>query len=158
VHSIGGNYDIRLGDLAIRKFQLRSVRILFEPDAAMVRAYRSWRKSFREHGQQIGPVHSIYVIPAAGIGGENWTYNRSVHPVVFRASTDPCADLRQRFAESHAFELSQTVWIYENAGPYLAQRRRLFEDRDVNTAPKQSIGCREPANSSSNDSDWKRLC
>jgi len=114
------------------------------PRAIQVRARAAFGmrrdpKSVGEYPQQVGPMHSIEAIPAARVGGEYATNDRSVHPIIFGAVPDLGADLRQRVAQSHSFQWSQAVGKNGNAGANLAQRAGLFENRDVNARSKQRI-------------------
>ena len=79
--AVGANRDVHGVGVAGCEFQLRRVSALFEPDATTTRAYRGRREGSGEYSEQIGPVHSIDAIPAAGVSSDDTSNKRSIHPV-----------------------------------------------------------------------------
>ncbi len=106
--------------------------------------------------QDVGPVHAVEAVPAAGIGHHDGANFRAVHPAIGRACADFRADLCQRLLEAHAFHLPQAVGIDENARADFSQCGGLFIHGDVYALLQQRVGRGQAAHAAA-DNDGPQL-
>jgi hypothetical protein len=105
----------------------------------MAGADRARRQHAGKNVEEIGAVHAVHAVPAAGIGGQHLADERAVHAVIFRAGPDLRADFGEGVAEPHPLERPQRVRIGEDAGADFTERGRLLVHGDVDAAPDQRI-------------------
>ena len=101
--------------------------------------------------EDVGAVHAVHAVPAAGIGGQDRANDSAVHAAILRARPDLRADVGERLAKAHALELAQAVGVNEDAGADFAEDGRLFVDVHLEAALQQGVRRCKSANAAADD-------
>ena len=153
VDAVGRDDEVGLDDAAVLELQAGEVSILAQPDAAMGGVDDAGWERFGEHVQQVGAVHPIEAIPAAGVRHHDRPDDRTIHATVLRSAADAGSDRGQGGAQTHAFQLTQAVREDEDPGADFAECGRLLEHRNFHSSAGQGDGSGEAADAAADDRD-----
>ena len=126
---------------------------LLETDGAMRAADQARGQGRGEEFDQVGAVHAERGIPTGRVGHLDRSDGCAVVTEVMRLGADPRAPFFHRGAEADALQLTHAVGREIDAGPDLAERRRLLVHRHFQAVRDQGIGGEQAADATAHDRD-----
>src|SRR5262245_1591788 len=109
--SVGADHNVGRCPHAVGKSESCLLLVLLKADTSVVGVDDLLgRKPADEHVEQVGPVHSVELDPARGLGRPHCGGKSSVGPAELRI--DPFgAETKKLIAESELLQHAHTVWL-----------------------------------------------
>ena len=142
---------VSLGGGAVGERHARHAVLLRKADAAVPGVHDLRGQRCGQERDEVGAVHSEGRVPARRVGHLHRRDRRAVVAEIARGAADAAAPSMHGRPELDALQLAHAVGRQEHAGPDLAERRRLFVDRDLEAVRDQGIGGEQAADAAAHD-------